>query len=50
MHPAFREFTQNSSISLKYTEELSNTILSLPMYPELTETEIHRVIEGVKSV
>jgi dTDP-4-amino-4,6-dideoxygalactose transaminase len=50
MHPAFREFTQNSSISLKYTEEISNTILSLPMYPELTETEIHRVIEGVKSV
>jgi dTDP-4-amino-4,6-dideoxygalactose transaminase len=50
MHPAFGAFTQNTRISLKYTEDLSNAILSLPMYPEMTETEINRVIEGVKSV
>ena len=50
MHPAFGAFTQNTRISLKYTEDLSNTILSLPMYPEMTETEINRVVEGVKSV
>lgn len=49
-HPAFREFSKNSRISLKHTEDLSNTILSLPMYPGLTENEIDRVIKGVKSV
>lgn len=50
MHPAFGRFTNKLNISLKYTEDLSNTILSLPMYPELSESEISRVVEGVKSV
>jgi dTDP-4-amino-4,6-dideoxygalactose transaminase len=50
MHPAFRRFTRKANISLKFTEDLSRTILSLPMYPELTDTEINRVIEGVKRV
>ena len=50
MHPAFSSFTDNLNTSLKYTEELSNTILSLPMYPGLTDDEINRVVEGVMSV
>lgn len=50
LHPAFEAFTRKANISLKYTEDLSNTILSLPMYPELTDSEINRVVEGVKSV
>lgn len=50
MHPAFQAFTRAPNISLKYTEDLSSTILSLPMYPELTDYEISRVIKGVKSV
>jgi dTDP-4-amino-4,6-dideoxygalactose transaminase len=50
LHPAFKLFTNDSNTSLKYTEELSNTILSLPMYPGLTGDEINRVVEGVRNV
>lgn len=50
LHPAFKSFTNDSNTSLKYTEELSNKILSLPMYPGLTDDEINRVVEGVLSV
>lgn len=50
LHPAFSTYTKNSDISLKFTEELSNTVLSLPMYPGLTDDEINRVVEGVMSV
>jgi dTDP-4-amino-4,6-dideoxygalactose transaminase len=50
LHPAFKLFTNDSNTSLKYTEELSNTILSLPMYPGLMDNEIDRVVEGVRSV
>jgi dTDP-4-amino-4,6-dideoxygalactose transaminase len=50
LHPAFSSFTKNSNISLKFTEDLSNTILSLPMYTGLTDDEITRVVEGVMSV
>ena len=50
MHPSFSSFTKNSKVSLKFTEDLSNTILSLPMYPGLTVDEINRVVEGVMSV
>jgi dTDP-4-amino-4,6-dideoxygalactose transaminase len=50
LHPSFSSFTKNSNVSLKFTEDLSNTILSLPMYPGLTDDEINRVVEGVMSV
>lgn len=50
LHPAFKLFTNDSNTSLKYTEELSNKILSLPMYPGLLDDEINRVVEGVLSV
>ena len=33
--------------SLPVTEESAASMLSLPMYPELTNTEVERVIEGV---
>lgn len=49
-HPAFSDFFDTSTNALKYTEELSNTILSLPMYPGLTDDEIDRVVEGVLNV
>lgn len=50
LHPAFNAFFDTSTNALKYTEELSNTILSLPMYPGLMDNEIDRVIEGVLNV
>lgn len=50
LHPAFSSFTNYSNTSLKYTEDLSNSILSLPMYPGLKDRDIDRVVEGVMSV
>ena len=50
MHPAFQIYYTNNKMSLKHTETLSKEILSLPMYPGLTEIEVNRVIEGMKSV
>jgi len=34
--------------SLPYTEQLANEVISLPMYPELTDEQVQYVIEGVK--
>ena len=34
---------------LPITTELSKKILSLPMFPELSEHQIHRVVEGIVS-
>ena len=50
MHPAFQKFYSKDRMLLKNTEILSEKILSLPMYPGLTEVEVSRVIEGIKSV
>lgn len=50
LHPAFKSFTNDSNTSLKHTEDLANAILSLPIYPGLTDGEIDRVVEGVISV
>jgi len=35
--------------SLNVTEKVSGEILSLPMFPELTDQEIDRVVEGIES-
>jgi len=35
--------------SLPVTEHLANRILSIPMFPELTEAEIERVCEGIQA-
>ena len=49
---AFQEFASHAGDpqgSLPFTETLSQDILSLPMYPELTEEQILRVAQGIKS-
>ena len=50
LHPAFHRFAKNSKISLEFTENLAKEIVSLPMYPELSDYELNRIAEGVKSV
>lgn len=50
LHPAYKASGPSGKLKLRITEKIQSTILSLPMYPELTEAEIDRVCEGVLSV
>jgi len=50
LQPAYRSLESSRKTSLEVTENIQSTILSLPMYPELMETDIDRVCEGVLSV
>lgn len=50
LQPAYRNSMVLGDNKLSVTESISNKILSLPMYPELKENEIQRVINGIKSV
>ncbi len=43
---AYREF---ADLSFPVAEEISNTELSLPLYPQMTESEISQVIEAVNA-
>lgn len=45
-HPAYSE--RFGATKLPAAESLSDQILSLPMYPELTNQQIERVIDGVR--
>jgi len=43
-------FTENNPpISLPVTEKISSSCFSLPMYPELTDTQIDRIIDVCKT-
>ena len=48
LQPAYTGRTRIAQ-DLRVTEELANTVLSLPMYPELASEDIARVIEAVNS-
>jgi dTDP-4-amino-4,6-dideoxygalactose transaminase len=45
-HPAYR--ARFGAVSLPVTEQIVGEILSLPMYPELTDDQVERVIDGVR--
>jgi len=47
LHQAFKSIPHNG---LPVTESLAESIVSIPMFPELTETELNRVCKGVLSV
>lgn len=46
LHPAFVPYSPGS---LPETERLAARILSLPMYPELTDDDVNRVVAAVRS-
>jgi dTDP-4-amino-4,6-dideoxygalactose transaminase len=50
LQPGYMHYTTPNFQSLKTTELLAKEILSLPMFPELIDSEIDRVCEGVLSV
>lgn len=50
LQPAYRDSKILRGNRLRVTETISDKILSLPMYPELTEPEIQRVVEGILNV
>jgi len=50
LQTAYTNLGNSRSNKLEVTERIKETILSLPMYPELRENEIDRVCEGILSV
>ncbi|HUA52354.1 MAG TPA: DegT/DnrJ/EryC1/StrS family aminotransferase [Candidatus Sulfotelmatobacter sp.] len=46
-HPAYRD--RFGDVRLPVTEQVVGEILSLPMYPELTDDQVGRVIDAVRS-
>lgn len=46
LHPAYRAY---ASDALPVTERLWQTIITLPLFPGLTEDEVAQVVEGVRS-
>ena len=48
--PAYLKYQPLDGDLLVNTNQLAGTILSLPMYPELSDGDIHRVIEGIQNV
>ena len=45
--PAYR--AHHDGTALPVSEDVSSRILALPLYPELTEEDVHRVITTVRS-
>jgi dTDP-4-amino-4,6-dideoxygalactose transaminase len=50
LHPAYSREKSRRKSNLIVTEKIRKTILSLPMYPEISESDVDRVCEGVLSV
>ena len=48
LQPAYRDRLQGSG-SLPETERAAREVLSLPIYPELSESELGMVIEGIRA-
>jgi dTDP-4-amino-4,6-dideoxygalactose transaminase len=46
--PMHKQSSLGLDFSLPKTEQISNTVLSLPMYPELSDSEVQTVIDVVK--
>ena len=46
LQPAYAEFRENQA-DLSVTEQVATELLSIPMYPELEEGQIHRVCAGI---
>jgi len=49
LHPSYKRFLRLNCDELKTTELFSKEILSLPMFPELGDSEIERVWKGISS-
>jgi dTDP-4-amino-4,6-dideoxygalactose transaminase len=43
LHPAYKQYRHLSADKLNNTEEITEEILSLPMYPELSVHEVERI-------
>jgi dTDP-4-amino-4,6-dideoxygalactose transaminase len=50
LQPAYRNLPSSDPDALPVTERIAKSILSLPMFPELHDSEIERVCEGILSV
>ena len=48
LQPAYKGRIPNI-VTLEHTERLAHQIMTLPVYPELSQTEVERVIEEVQA-
>ena len=44
----FRRIFQNQKYQLPVTEKISNTILSLPMYPDLSYNDMNYIVKSIQ--
>ena len=49
LQPVFSEHPQGKRGQLEFTEQLCEEIVSIPVFPLLTEQEVERVIDAVSS-
>ena len=51
LHPFYRDFYSQNNIKVHapVSDEEWKKMLTLPLYPSMTEDEVRQVIEGVKS-
>ena len=49
LQPAYTKYVK-SNTQLTITEESTNEILSLPIYPELAEAQVNQIIESVSTL
>lgn len=47
LQEAYKSFASNYEVGLEITEWAANSLLSLPIYPELTDEQIDYIIDGV---
>ena len=47
LQPAYKDLNSDGILNLVITETISDLILSIPIFPELSETEVDRVCEGI---
>ena len=50
MQSFFRQNFKFDSMSLSYTESRSRSVISIPLYPELTDSEIERISCGLREI
>lgn len=50
LNRVYKKYCKIGNDGLKITERVSKKILSLPMYPELTEYEINKVVDAIISI
>ena len=47
---AYSDMTKKKNLHLPITEKMSKGIFSLPLYPKLKYSEVHKIVKNLKNV